>query len=160
MLIIDQFPIHIAKTKNKFKENKFVKINGQLIYNQGIATFTRAIVMDNMHNAVIDALSNQKLPHITEPVQLVIRIKTVINHGNIRRKKDGTISWKKPAKDYEPTWDEDNLSSIWVKAIKDALTCMKVWKDDNVSLCRGTDSLVEFVDNLEDRQIIIYFRKI
>lgn len=162
MIILEQFPTHVAKTNNKHKVNKMFKINNQAIYNGSINRFSRAIVMNNMHTWLKDKFDEVNLTRYTPktyPVQLILRIHTVINHGNVRWSiKENRSTCSIPKEDYKPTWDEDNLSSIWIKAIKDSLTEYGFWKDDDVSLCRGTDSLVEFVDSFEDRKIEIGFK--
>ena len=159
-LVLDKFPTHVKKTNNKIKPNKWWKINSQGIYNSSIQKFTRGIVIENIHSYIISELKQQELPSISSPVQLVLRIYIPINYGDIRRKKDGTISWKKPDKDYIPTADEDNISWIWNKCIKDCITKLLIWEDDTMYWCRGTDSLVGFIDELEDRRIEISFREI
>lgn len=159
-LVLDKFPTHVPKTNNKIKPNKWWKINSQGIYNSSIQKFTRGIVVDNIHNYIISELDKQELPIIDSPIQLVLRIYIPINYGDIRRKKDGTISWKEPTEDYQASNDEDNISWIWNKCIKDCLTKLKVWEDDNLMYCRGTDSLVIFVEDIEDRKIEINFKKI
>ena len=160
MLILDKFPTHIEKSDNKIKANSWWKINSQGIYNSSIQKFTRGIVVANMHKYILKELSTQKLPVITEPVQLILRFYIPINYGNVRRKKDGSITWKKPIEGYEPSADEDNVSWIWNKTIKDCLTKLNLWADDTMYWCRGTDSLVEFIEELEDRRIEIGFKKI
>lgn len=158
MLILKEFPTHIAKTNNKVKENKFWKINSQGIYNGSITRFTRAIVINNMHEYIINELKNQKLPKVNKPVQLQLDIYIPINYSDVRRKKSGEISWKKPKDNYEPTNDEDNISWIWTKSIKDCLSKLKVWEDDTMYWCRGTDSMIYFVDDIKDRKIEIYLK--
>lgn len=158
MLILNKFPTHVAKTKNKIKPNKYWKINNQGIYNGSIKSFTRAIVVESIHKYIIEELSQQKLPKIAKQVQLVLRIYIPINYSTVRRKKDGTIGWSKPAEDYIPNNDEDNISGVWIKTIKDCLTKLKVWPDDNINYCLGTDSLIVFVEDLEDRKIEIGFK--
>jgi len=161
MLVLDKFPIHIAKTNRKSGFNDYWKINSQGIYNGAVSKFTRAIVMENIHNYIISSLTSQVRGFkLTTCVQLQLDIFIPINYGDIRRKKDGTISWKKADSTYIPDNDEDNISYIWNKAIKDCLTKLKVWEDDNLSYCRGTSSLIHFIDNLEDRRIEINFKTI
>jgi hypothetical protein len=159
-LVLDKFPTHIAKTDNKIASNKYVKITNQSIYSGLLNRFARAIAVKNIHSWINSQLSNQILPKITEPIQLQLSIYTVINHGDIRRKKDGSISWNKPSEGYIPRWDEDNLRTIWEKCIKDVLTDNLIWTDDTVYICRGTNSMIYFVDDLEDRKIILNFKKI
>jgi Holliday junction resolvase RusA-like endonuclease len=158
-LVLKQFPTHIAKTDNKVKVNKFWKINSQGIYNGSIQRFTRAIVVNNMHKYIIDQLESQELPKIVDPVQLVLRIYIPINYSNVRRTSKG-ISWKPPEPGYVPTNDEDNISWIWNKCIKDCLTKLEVWEDDTIEYCVGTDSAVIFIDDLEDRKIEISLKNI
>lgn len=105
-----------------------------------------------MHKYIIDQLKDIDVIKITEPVILELNIYTVINHGSIQR-RGGKIICKDVSKDYVPNWDEDNFSTIWVKCIKDCITDLKFWDDDNVYWCRGTNSRVIFVDNFEDRRI-------
>jgi Holliday junction resolvase RusA-like endonuclease len=54
-----------------------------------------------------------------------------------------------------PSNDEDNIRWIWEKCIKDCLTHLRVWPDDNMYWCRGTNSTVYFCETLEDRKIEI-----
>lgn len=161
IIVLDKFPTHVAKTNNKTKENKMFKINNQAIYNGSLHKHARAIVMRNMHNWIINKLkeSNVHKNKPTGPVQLILTIYTVKNHGSIQWRKGG-VTWKYPSEEYIPTWDEDNLSAIWIKAIKDSLSEYSFWSDDNVYVCRGTNSMIEFVDDIEDRRIEIGFKKL
>ena len=159
-LILKEFPTHVPKTNNKIKANKYWKINSQSIYNGAIQRFTRAIVVNNIHSYILEQLKTQQLPKIDRPIQLQLDIYIPINYANIRRNKDGEISWKIPKDDYEPTNDEDNISWIWNKCIKDCLTKLKVWEDDTMYWCRGTSSLIYFVDNINDRRIEISFKQV
>ena len=160
-IILGSFPTHIASTDNVKAPNKYMKINNQSIYNGKLHTFSRATAIGNMHKYIVGELKkhSEKL-RVDYPVQLVLRIYTVINHDCIRRSKTGEISWKPAKDDYVPRWDEDNLRSIWEKCIKDCITSTKIWDDDIVTACRGLDSLVEFVDNIEDRRIEISFKRL
>lgn len=159
-LILKEFPIHIAKTDNKQAPNKYIKITNQNIYSGALNRFARAVVVKNIHNWVYSQFLLQPLPIITYPVQLQLDIYTVINHGDIRRMKNGNISWKKPDIGYIPRWDEDNLRSIWEKCIKDVITESLIWTDDTVDICRGTNAMIYFVDELKDRKIELNFKKI
>lgn len=158
-LILKEFPTHIAKTNNITKVNKMWKINSQGIYNGAIHRFTRAIVINNMHTYIFDQLNPQDLQHITDPVILQLDIYIPINYATVRMTKKG-VSWKPPAVDYKPTVDEDNISWIWNKCIKDCLTLLNVWPDDNIMHCRGTHSQVHFIDDLKDRRIEISFKNV
>ena len=158
-LILDRFPTHIEKTNNKVAPNKFWKINSQAIYNGAIQRFTRAIVVNNMHKYIINQLESQELPSFDYPVQLNLGIYIPINYANVAR-RNGIVSWKKPAEGYEPSTDEDNVRWIWEKCIKDCLSKLKVWPDDTMYWCRGTSSIVHFIDELDDRRIEISFKEL
>lgn len=154
---LKQFPTHIEKTNNKIAPNKFWKVNNQSIYNGSVNTFARAIVVKNLHNYIMSHLTN--LPKFKDRVEVDIIIKTVINHGSIQRRK-GKITWKKPKNDYEPTWDEDNLTAIWTKTIRDSLSKAGIIKDDNVAFVKGGYRGIEFVEDIDDREIIIKIKKV
>ena len=158
MITLNTFPTHVAKTDNKVVANTYWKINSQGVYNGFITRFTRAIVINNMHNYINDEFSKQSLPKLTSVVQLILRFYIPINYSDIRRKKDGTISWKSPDLSYKPNYDEDNISWIWNKTIKDCLTKNNVWKDDSVEYCIGTDSKIIFINDIKDRKIEIDFK--
>jgi len=159
-LILNKFPIHVAVTDNKIVKNKYIKINNQNIYSGVLNRFARAVAVKNIHNWIYSQLIKQSLPKITSPVQLQLSIYTVINHGDLRLKKDGSISWSKSSDGYIPRWDEDNLRSLWEKCIKDVITDALIWTDDTVDICRGTNSMIYFVDDIEDRKIVINFKEI
>lgn len=159
MIILDKFPTHIEKTNNKFAPNKFIKITNQSIYNGALNRFARAIVVNNMHDYIISCIPKE-LTKIDTPCKPIYEFHTVRNHGNIRRLKDGNLSWKKPDDDFEATWDDDNLAFLWMKTIRDAFTKAGLWVDDNVDFVRGGDYDVKFVDHIDDRKIIIKFKKI
>lgn len=163
-IVLSKFPTHIAITNNKTAPNKYIKINNQGLYSGNIHHHSRSVAVENIHSYLNAELDKHILFYgktvVDVPVQLVIRIFTVLNHGDIRRNKDGRYMWKESKDNYEPNWDEDNLRSIWEKCIKDCLTAKGFWKDDIVSICRGIDSLVEFVDDVEDRRIELNFRRL
>lgn len=158
-IILNKFPTHIEITNNKTKPNKWMKINSQSIYNGMLARFARAIAVKNMHGWIKDQLKDVVFPELEFPVQLQLDIYTVINHGDISRRK-GEIKWKPPAENYKPNFDEDNLSYIWIKCIKDVLSQLEFWPDDNIQYCLGTNSMIHFVDDIEDRKIEISFKSI
>lgn len=154
-ITLNKFPTHIAKTDNKIAPNKFIKITNQSIYNGTLNRFARAIVVNNMHDFVIENVP--KGFKVKTPCKPKYEFYTVRNHGNIRRTKNGELSWKPPKSNFEATWDDDNLAFLWMKTIRDALTKAGVWKDDNVDYVRGGDYDLFFVNKLEDRKIIIKF---
>jgi hypothetical protein len=162
-IILNKFPTHLAKTNNKVKANKMQKLNGQSIYNGAINRFTRAKIMENMHNYLIGAFMPHKevLQECLEemyPIEPEIHIHTVINHGDISM-RSGKICWKPAEPDYEPRWDIYNLASIWIKAIEDALSKSGIIPDDNVKYIRGGRYKFTEVKDIEDRKIIIKFKE-
>ena len=159
ILILKNFPTHVKKTNNKYKENKYWKINSQSIYNGYIGKFTRAIVINNIHNYILSELKTQKLPKVNFPVQLILRFFIPINYSTVKMSsKDKEIKWELANAEYKPNNDEDNITWIWNKCIKDCLTKLKVWEDDNIQFCIGTDSKIIFIEELKDRKIEISFK--
>lgn len=154
---IKKFPLHIEKTNNKFAVNKFIKINNQSIYNGAINRFTRNTVVGNLHEFIISKLPDIQI--LDYPLRVTVIIKTVINHGSISR-RNGKTTWKEPKLDYEPNWDEDNLTGIWVKVIRDSLSLKGVIPDDNVKFIREGATKIKFVDTIEDRELIIKIERI
>lgn len=158
VISIPQFITHVAKTDNKYAANKMMKINNQAIYNGAINRFTRAIVMNNLHDYLKSCLDSY-LPlfsreSIAFPVCVHLEIRTVINHGDISMRK-GKICWKEAKEDYEPGWDIENLASIWIKALNDVFTQSKFIPDDNVKYIDCVGYKFVEVKNLEDRELII-----
>ncbi len=155
----EEVPTHIHSTKNKVKPNKYWKINSQGIYNGQIQRFTRAIIVENMHKYILDEFSKHVLPQLLKPVQLQINIYIPINYANVSRRSGKTI-WYPAIEGYEPSNDEDNISWLWIKCIKDCITKSKMWVDDTMLWCRGTNSMIYFIDELDDRKIEISFKEL
>lgn len=153
---ITQFPTHIAKTDNKYAPNKMIKINNQSIYNGAVNRFTRATVMKNLHAYLKNELSPylSSLPVFKYPLKISLDVHTVINHGNISMRK-GKICWKPAEEDYEPNWDIENLASIWIKALNDAMTQLGFIKDDNVKFISKVGYEYHQVKDLDERKLII-----
>lgn len=158
-LTLPRFPTHIERTQNKIKRNTFFKINNQAIYNGSLTKFSRGIVIDNMHKWILGEFEKQNIMMCDFPVKLFIRIYTVKNHNMIRR-VGNVVRWKPPAPTYEVNWDEDNLRHIWEKCIKDCMTKAGAWPDDTAYYCRGVDSEIIFVDDIEDRSIELWVERL
>jgi hypothetical protein len=163
-IVLDKFPTHVAKTDNKYKINQFVKVNGQLIYNDSIQRFTRNTVMQNMHRYLMDNIPTDVIL-TEESLYVKISYHIPINYATVsRRKKKDTqqyyLSWKPAPLDYEPTNDIDNIDLIWRKAILDALK-VDIIKDDNMKYITDVKAGVRFVDNINSRfiKIRIYSKK-
>jgi hypothetical protein len=154
---INQFPTHIAKSNNKVKANKFVKINNQSIYNGTLHHMSRARVIDNLKTFVMEQL--QDVPKgLKSKIKTSYRFYTVINHGDIKRIK-GETRWKPPKKGYMPSWDIQNLAFVWMKVIDDCLQESGIIKNDNVSYMLGGNYEFVEIDNYEQRKIIVELKK-
>lgn len=149
---------HIPKTNNKTAPNKYFKINNQAIYNSTVNKFARAIIVENMHNYIMDAIPDEYLNMKISKTKLVIyRFHTVINHGDISRRAGRRI-WKAPKPGYEPDWDVNNISDIWIKTGNDALTLAGVITDDNAGVIKRT--AYEFVEvaHIDDLELEIVIK--
>lgn len=153
-----KFPLitHIAKTNNKIVANKMFKINNQAFYSQSLNRFSRAIVVENMHNYVISNL-NTDVKGITKVEHILYEFRVVRNFNNIRFIR-GKLSWKKPDKNYDINWDVNNIADIWIKTGNDSLTLAGILKDDNASVINLTSYRVVFVDDIKDMTIEIILK--
>lgn len=158
-IIIPEFITHVAYTNNKTAPNKYKKINSQFLYNGSIHRFTRAIVMNNLHDYIESHLTSFKGLNIDFPVKITYEVHTVLNHGSISMRK-GLICWKKVKKGYVPNYDLDNLLNIWSKAGNDALTRSGVIADDNVSIIKEIAYKFVEVEDINDRALVITIEKI
>lgn len=152
-IVLDKFPTHLPITNNKKAANKYVKINNQTIYNGYINRFSRAILINNMHNYIVSKIP-KGLEVIRFPILVHLEIHTVINHGDISRFKG--IVRNKPAKiGYKPDWDIENLAAIWRKAINDSLVTAKVIPDDTIEYVIGNSEEFIKTNSLETSKIVI-----
>lgn len=155
-IIIPEFITHVAKTQNKVADDKYVKINNNTIYSGTINRFTRAKVVENLHNYIISYLPKLDIKSLLNDDEKFIRLeftfKTVINHGSISRRKGVTI-WKPVKPNYVPNWDIENLASLWIKVFNDSLIIKGMIKDDSVDLVRTISYTYEECNNLNEREI-------
>lgn len=164
-IIIPQFITHIAKTNNKKAPNKYIKINNQLIYNSNLNRFARNIVVNNLHDYLIDYINKQlKFKLINPPYQVGLDVYVPINYGDIsRRTKKGVpyICWKKPKEDYVPSWDIDNLGDLWLKVFKDALQLSGVLENDHVGfIIANGPTIFHQINDLKDRKLIFKIKEL
>jgi hypothetical protein len=153
---LNEFPTHIPYTKNKVAPNKYCKINNQSLYNGKINRQSRAVFMENMHKYILNNLPNIKLTEF--PIWVSLDFYTIINHGSIqRRMKDGIpqILYPEVKEGYVPTWDLDNLATIWRKAINDSLTHKGIIPDDNVAYIQKNSDTLHFIEDVRQRKIVI-----
>lgn len=146
---------HIAKSQNKIAKDRYWKINNQAIYNGTINTFTRALIVDNMHKYIAsyipENLHNRKLKKI---ISISYHFFTVINHGDITRRND-KLCWKPAKEDYQPTWDLNNMADFWVKTGNDTLSLVGLITDDNVSVINDERRKIDIVDDISELRLDI-----
>lgn len=157
-IVLGRFPTHVKTTRNKKSPNKYIKVNGQNIYNGKMNPFARAIAMDEIHKYIIKKLKGVK--PITKPIFIKYVFRTVINHGDVRRihfKLDNKtkIVWKKPDKGYKARYDLDNMSYVWIKGFQDSLEISGIIEDDTVSNVQGYSVHYEEIEEFNEREIEI-----
>ena len=153
---IPQFITHVEKTKTKK-----LKINGQTIYSGNLHHYTRAKVVKQLHEYLSEYIKEQlgeaDLSHLF-PLQITLHFFSPLNYGDIRMYK-GNLSWKKPADDYEPSWDADN-QWIWGKCFNDSLVKCGYVPDDNVAYIQSSGKVVfNEVEELDDRKLLFVIEK-
>lgn len=134
---------HFACTDNKIKANRFMKANGQILYNQQLSRFARNYFMINMHNYIAPYIAGFKVE--SYPIELELIFHLIPNYQSVRRVKGEVRFPKNP--DLDPSYDLDNLSSIWKKAIQDTLTMNEVIIDDKANYIRKTIEEVIFIED-------------
>lgn len=176
IITIPQFITHVEKKKTKKitlkkKESPYFKIGGNAFYSQEIKYYERSHITKIIH-AYLNGFIPKGIETISYPVIFQIEFHVPINYGGIsirynEKKFCYDLSWSKPGEDYKPNYDLDNLQQCWIKWILDHLrgnnrhvSTKKVLIDDNVWWVRGIESRVHFIENLEDRKIIIRLKKL
>ncbi len=157
-IVLKKFPTHVKTTRNKKAPDKYIKVNGQNIYNGKLNPFARAIAMDEIHKYIIKKL--KAVEPTTKPIFIKYVFKTVINHGDVRRihyKKDNKIKivWNKPDTDYKARYDLDNMSYVWIKGFQDSLEISGIISDDTVENVQGYSVHYERVEEFDKREIEI-----
>lgn len=155
-VIYIEFPTHAPITKNKTKVDKYIKINGQSLYNGSLQYYQRDIAVNWLHAYLCNHTKDwDQFKNITlkYPVQVSLDFHVPLNYGTIRRIKGKTI-WKPAKEDYEPNWDADN-QWIWNKLFCDVLQIKRIIPNDNVKYINtvGPITFVETSD-LNDRKLI------
>lgn len=153
-----EFPTHVRKSKSKKDKAKRVKINGQQLYSGNMNPFTRAVVVDQMHEFISNNIPDLDLSNVV-PIEISLEVHSPINMGDVRFYAGKGISWKPPKKDYEPSWDIDNLW-IWIKCFTDVLVKKGFIPDDNIKYVRsnGKVSWIECLD-LDSRKLVYHIKK-
>lgn len=155
-ITIPEFMTHVNKSKVKY-----IKINGQSIYNGRLNPFTRAKMVKQMHEYVRPyinkELKGRDLSRLY-PLSIHLEFHAPINYGNVRLLKTG-ISWKPALPDFKATWDVDNMW-IWGKIFNDELTESGYIEDDSVSFVTSSGR-VQFkeVADFRDRKLVFVITK-
>lgn len=147
--IVIPIKTHFAISDNKVKENRYKKANGQLLYSGAINRFTRNIFMNNMHKYIYDFIDNltiEEFPIVTEFIFYLPK-----NYQNIRM-IGGEVRFPSNF-NVEPTFDVDNISGIWKKAIHDALQHKECILNDSAKYIRRNEEEIVFIDNYHDMRI-------
>ena len=157
-IVLKKFPTHVKISRNKKVPDRYMKVNGQNLYNGKLNPFARAIAMDEIHKYVIKQLKG--ISPIAKPIYIEYTFRTVINHGDIRRihfKKDNVtkIIWKKPKEGYKASYDLDNMSYVWIKGFQDSLEIAGIIEDDTVDFVQGYSVNFERVEEFDEREIVI-----
>jgi Holliday junction resolvase RusA-like endonuclease len=157
-----EFPTHLPYTNNKVAPNKYIKINGQSIYNGKLNRFSRNILIGNMHDYLMNNLTNIKITDY--PIRVELIINTVINHDLVQRRfnkkiNEFIVNWKKPEDNYKPSNDIDNVSWVWIKTFFDALHKSGVIEDDNLRYIKGYSVDFNEVKEFIDRSLIFKIYK-
>lgn len=146
---IPEFLTHVNKSANKH-----LKINNNAIYSGNMHRFTRSKIVKDLHDYISLYLEPYKGLKISTPISITYKIHTVLNHGSISLRK-GILCWKPVTKSYKPTWDIENLASLWIKTINDALTINEIIIDDNVSIVKKISYEFIEVKDINNRKIEI-----
>jgi len=146
---------HFAYTNNKFAANKFLKANGQLLYNQKLNRFSRNNFMHNMHSYI-----GEYLPELSiEDYPLIIDFTFyVVNNYQSVSRRNGEIRFPINL-DVEPSFDIDNLATIWKKAILDSLQHREIITNDSAKYVRKLSEEVLFINEPEKMFIEIEIKK-
>jgi len=150
---LTKFPTHLPITNPKKAKPKYVKLNGQLLYNSNVNRFARNTLMDNIHKYVMNKIP-KRLKIYNFPIKVKFIIKTVINHGSIQRRNE-VIIWKYPDDNYVPNYDLDNMLQLWVKGSLDCLVKAKIIPDDSVQYINNIEYEFEAIEEFDNREIII-----
>ena len=157
-VVIPEFPSHLPVTNNKKAPNKYIKINGQSIYNGSVDKFKRAVLMNNMHSFMMPYVTFLDIPSF--PIRVDLELHVPINWNTVRRTK-GEITWKPPKSNYVINWDVDNFW-IYTKSFLDSMVLSGVIPDDNASIINDSGRIQFFpVETFDERKLVfnIYYRK-
>jgi len=154
-----EFPTHVKLTERRRVKGKrgeksvminkprFLKINGQGIYNRTFEKFAQAKMISFMKQWLKDSIERnpdyKKIPGILElnyPLSLSCEVHSPINYGNYKIKAEAE-ELLKPKSNSASKWDLLNFGWIWIKCFEDFLTENKFITDDSIEFLQSTGSL-------------------
>jgi len=147
-VVIPEFKTHVRQGKTKWK-----KINGQSIYTSAHHR-VRHLFMEQIHNYLTLFITPLEAPITSKPLEIHVTIYAPINYGDVRRIR-GKVNWKPAKEDYQPSWDLDNFSWIWIKGMQDVLQKQNVIPDDTVKYIRKVSYEYVPVDSLDERKMVL-----
>ena len=154
-----EFPTHVKVTERRRVKPKgqtksilvdkprFVKINGQGIYNRTFNKFAQAKMVSFIKVWLKETMERnpdyKKIPSLLKanyPLCLSCEVHSPINYGNYKIKAESG-ELLKPKSDTASKWDLLNFGWIWVKCFEDFLTENKLIQDDSIEFIQSTCNL-------------------
>lgn len=163
-LFFHRFPVFI-KVADKARKTglpRYIKINGQNLYNGKLNTFTKEKIhkeLDIYVNPIIEfekkiqqeECNDNSYFNLEYPYIVNIEYGLPKNYAGIKMIKSKlNIPKSKIIKQY---FDLNNVNAFWEKYLVDKLTEFKILKDDNFNFIRGSIVNLNFVESYEDRYI-------
>lgn len=126
---------------------RFVKINGQGIYNRTFNKFAQAKMIAFMKQWLKDSIERnpdcKKINQLLKenyPIALSCEVHSPINYGNYKIKAE-TGELAKPKSAEASKWDLLNFGWIWIKCFEDFLTENRFIQDDSIAYIQSTGGL-------------------
>jgi len=155
-ITIPSFLTHANKSKTKF-----MKINGQNIYNGNLHRFTRAKMVEQLHEYlkpfIHQELKGRDLSRLY-PLDISLEVHAPINYGSVSMRKKG-LCWNPAKPGYKANWDADNLW-IWGKCFNDVLTKEGYIVDDSVDYVTSSGKVsFKKIKDFKNRKLVFVIKK-
>jgi hypothetical protein len=158
-----EFPTHVKLNdpKTLTTRQKWLKIGYNKLYS-GVHFTVRSKLINQMHEYILKHIPKD-IGAIDTPVETILELHAPLNYGNVKllydkAKFEHKLSWKKPSKDFVPTWDLDNLVAAWIKAINDCIQKRDIVPDDNVQyINKKTEEFIPCED-ISDRKLVLIIK--
>lgn len=148
---IPEFQTHFRVSRNKTKADRYVKLNGQLLYNSNLTRFARNFFSHDVHDYLLQHITCEPITQF--PVKVTLDFYAPINFDCVRRKKNGEVTWSPPKKGFNPRFDIDNCA-VWLKFFQDCLTKKGIIPDDNVRYIIGSGIEYHKVKDFKERKLV------